>query len=77
MPAGARQPGPKSITLGPFPTGSRSYHLPTPNYAFAKRQRDLAKKQRKEAKRQRKAGVDEAAAAATAEKPPTDEKSTP
>ncbi len=25
-----------------------------PNYAFAKRQRDLAKKQKKEAKRQRK-----------------------
>jgi hypothetical protein len=28
-----------------------------PNYAFAKRQRDLAKKQKKEAKRQRKAGT--------------------
>jgi hypothetical protein len=28
--------------------------LAKPNYAFAKRQRDLAKKQRKEAKRQRK-----------------------
>ena len=26
-----------------------------PNYAFAKRQRDLAKKQKKEAKRQKKA----------------------
>jgi len=28
-----------------------------PNYAFAKRQRDLAKKQKKEEKRQRKAGT--------------------
>ena len=28
-----------------------------PNYAFAKRQRDLAKKQKKEAKRQRKAAT--------------------
>lgn len=33
-----------------------------PNYAFAKRQRDLAKKQKKEAKRQKKA---EAAQATT------------
>lgn len=29
-----------------------------PNYAFAKRQRDLAKKQKKEEKRQRKAAAD-------------------
>jgi len=29
--------------------------MPKPNYAFAKRQRDLAKKQKKEEKRQRKA----------------------
>ncbi len=28
-----------------------------PNYAFAKRQRDLAKKQKKEEKRQRKTGA--------------------
>ena len=28
--------------------------MATPNYAFAKRQRDLAKKQKKEEKRQRK-----------------------
>jgi hypothetical protein len=28
-----------------------------PNYAFAKRQRDLAKKQKNEEKRQRKAGA--------------------
>ena len=32
-----------------------------PNYAFAKRQRDLAKKQKKEAKRQRKSETGEAA----------------
>jgi hypothetical protein len=31
-----------------------------PNYAFAKRQRDLAKKQKKEEKRQRKSGANEA-----------------
>jgi hypothetical protein len=30
-----------------------------PNYAFAKRQRDLAKKQKKEEKRLRKAGTSE------------------
>ena len=30
-----------------------------PNYAFAKRQRDLAKKQKKEEKRLRKAGASE------------------
>lgn len=30
-----------------------------PNYAFAKRQRDLAKKQKKEEKRLRKAGTNE------------------
>jgi len=36
-----------------------------PNYAFAKRQRDLAKKQKKEAKRQRKE------AGTPAEPPPT------
>ncbi|MEO5765025.1 MAG: hypothetical protein ABIR52_06920 [Casimicrobiaceae bacterium] len=29
--------------------------MPKPNYAFAKRQKDLAKKQKQEAKRQRKA----------------------
>ena len=30
--------------------------MPKPNYAFAKRQRELAKKQKKEAKKQQKAG---------------------
>jgi len=48
-----------------------------PNYAFAKRQRDLAKKQKKEAKRQRKAGTPEVGTPAEplpadAPKPPVD-----
>jgi hypothetical protein len=30
--------------------------MPKPNYAFAKRQRELAKKQKKEAKKQQKMG---------------------
>jgi hypothetical protein len=38
-----------------------------PNYAFAKRQRDLAKKKKKEDKRLRKAGPDDDA---SAEAPP-------
>ena len=37
-----------------------------PNYAFAKRQRDLAKKAKKEEKRQRKQGADPDPAAETA-----------
>jgi hypothetical protein len=41
-----------------------------PNYAFAKRQRDLANKQKKEEKRQRKAGTPEAGT--SAEPPPAD-----
>jgi hypothetical protein len=44
--------------------------LPKPNYAFAKRQRDLAKKQKKEAKRQRKAEAVPATPAETEPKPP-------
>ena len=41
-----------------------------PNYAFAKRQRDLAKKQKKEAKRQAKAQADQPPSTAeTAEQP--------
>ena len=43
-----------------------------PNYAFAKRQRDLAKKQKKEAKRLRKAEAAAEAPATTDVKPPTD-----
>ena len=37
-------------------TGERC-QMAKPNYAFAKRQRDLAKKQKKEEKRLRKAGT--------------------
>jgi hypothetical protein len=43
-----------------------------PNYAFAKRQRDLAKKQKKEAKRQRKAGTPAEPPQADEPKPPVD-----
>jgi hypothetical protein len=35
--------------------------MPKPNYAFAKRQRDLAKKQKKEEKKLRKAAANETA----------------
>ena len=35
---------------------AKDRQLPKPNYAFAKRQRDLIKKQKKEEKRQRKLG---------------------
>ncbi len=35
---------------------NEGHQLPKPNYAFAKRQRDLLKKQKKEEKRQRKLG---------------------
>ena len=41
-----------------------------PNYAFAKRQRDLARKQKKEEKRQRKAGEPEKNATEAAPTPP-------
>lgn len=44
--------------------------MATPNYAFAKRQRDLAKKQKKEAKQQKKAQGDPAAATAPQESTP-------
>lgn len=48
-----------------------------PNYAFAKRQRDLAKKQKKEEKRLRKTGAAEPSEAPPAEgqpQPPGDDK---
>jgi hypothetical protein len=41
--------------------------MPKPNYAFAKRQRDLSKKQRKEEKQRRKMANQQAA---VAEEPP-------
>jgi len=44
-----------------------------PNYAFAKRQRELAKKQNKDAKRQRKAETDKAKPAVRDETKPTSE----
>lgn len=37
------------------PDTTRGPPLPKPNYAFAKRQRDLAKQQKKEEKKQKKA----------------------
>jgi hypothetical protein len=51
--------------------------LVKPNYAFAKRQRDVAKKQKKEEKRKRKLGPDEVAPVEGAPPPPTDEKASP
>jgi hypothetical protein len=44
-----------------------------PNYAFAKRQRDLVKKQKKEAKRQRKAATPAEQLKADTPKPPVDD----
>jgi hypothetical protein len=46
--------------------------MATPNYAFAKRQRDLAKKQKKEEKQKRKGDTDAPAVETTenAQKPP-------
>jgi hypothetical protein len=51
--------------------------LVKPNYAFAKRQRDVAKKQKKEEKRKRKLGPDEAAPAEGAPPPSGVEKTSP
>ena len=48
-----------------------------PNYAFAKRQRDVAKKQRKEEKRKKKLGPEDAAPAEGAVPPPSIEKTSP
>jgi hypothetical protein len=52
--SGAERRGHFCVTLATSstPTGKRS--MAKPNYAFAKRQRDLAKKQKKEEKKQRK-----------------------
>ena len=51
--------------------------LAKPNYAFAKRQRDLAKKQKKEAKRQKKAESGATSPVATDEQSPPPEKIVP
>ena len=45
-----------------------------PNYAFAKRQRDLAKKQAKEEKKLKKAATSEAPAQETGPQPPVPDK---
>lgn len=55
----------------------RSDELAKPNYAFAKRQRDLAKKRKKEAKLQKKAESVKASSAATDEQSAPAEKSVP
>ncbi len=51
--------------------------MPTPNYGFAKRQKELAKKQRKEAKRERKSQPGENTPTAKPERFPVDEKVVP
>ena len=48
-----------------------------PNYAFAKRQRDLAKKQKKEEKRLKKQGATETPAPEPAPPAATDDKTNP
>lgn len=48
--------------------------MPKPNYAFAKRQRDLAKKQKKEEKRQRKLGTATPPATDSVAPPPVTDK---
>ena len=48
-----------------------------PNYAFAKRQRDLAKKQKKEEKRQRKTGTSETPSQEVPPLPTGDDKPVP
>jgi len=55
---GARLPPSREIaySIVLFPP-LRRIVVPKPNYAFAKRQRDLAKKQKKEEKRLRKLGT--------------------
>ena len=42
------------VNVFPFATTEKDRQLAKPNYAFAKRQRDLAKKQKQEEKRKRK-----------------------
>jgi hypothetical protein len=48
--------------------------LAKPNYAFAKRQRDLAKQQKKEEKRKKKAGLSDPATQPTDSPSPPAEK---
>jgi hypothetical protein len=63
------------LPLGyPCPIATPEVLMPKPNYAFAKRQRELAKKQKKEAKKQQKMG-DQAPGSPDA--PPTEPPATP
>ena len=45
------------VAACPIPTPTEDPPLPKPNYAFAKRQRDLAKQQKKEEKKLKKAAA--------------------
>ena len=56
------------------PHTAKDHQLPKPNYAFAKRQRDLIKKQKKEEKRQKKLGTAAPPAADTAPPLPAGDK---
>jgi hypothetical protein len=67
----------KSLTLAVLQPEWGGSHLAKPNYAFAKRQRDLAKKQKKEAKRQRKSEANQPVPATGAADSPPSEKTTP
>ena len=62
----------------PYPVGlipwEKGWQMAKPNYAFAKRQRDLAKKQKKEEKRQRKTGTTDEAPREAPPQLPGDEK---
>jgi hypothetical protein len=53
---------------------AKDRQLPKPNYAFAKRQRDLLKKQKKEEKRQKKLGTAAPPAPDAAPPPPVTDK---
>src|SRR5690606_20629999 len=78
----SRDNGGRTLVSTPSPPGDR--RLAKPNYAFAKRQRELAKKQKKEEKLKRKAeqsetsgapGEEEAQAGESAERTPPDDQS--
>lgn len=70
-----RKPGCRESPTIRLPVQSMEPLLAKPNYAFAKRQRDLAKKQKKEAKRQRKSESGQPAVAPDAEQAESDKKS--
>jgi hypothetical protein len=52
----------------------KEHQMAKPNYAFAKRQRDLAKKQAKEEKKQRKTVAADTPPQETLPQPPADDK---